>query len=182
MLVLVWAALLAAVGIPLMLAGVTRHVDPVVLNVIATIAIVVPVTLALAALEASRWHATVGKRALGIRVVRTDAGTDVDAWGHVASGHVASGRSSSAATAVDVSFGVALLRNSLKIALPWVIGHAAVIAIVDTSTGPTTPAWVWMLTAAAYLLPIVYIVSLFVRHGRTLYDLAAGTAVIRREP
>ncbi|MGN6127372.1 MAG: RDD family protein, partial [Humibacter sp.] len=60
--ILVWAGIVAAVGVPLYLAGVTRDVDDVTLNVIAAATIVVPVTLGLAALESSGWQATLGKR------------------------------------------------------------------------------------------------------------------------
>jgi uncharacterized RDD family membrane protein YckC len=166
--VLVWAAVVAAVGIPLYLAGVTIDVDAITLNVIASLTIVVPVTLALAWLESSGWHATLGKRALGIRVVGMRAGHR--------SGDPAQ---PDATTTARVSFGSALARNAFKIALPWMIGHAAVIAITDTNDGSSLSVWVWVLTVAAYVLPIVYVVSLFVRRGATPYDLVAGTAVVR---
>jgi len=151
MCILVWAAVIAAIGVPLYLAGVTRQVDDITLNVVAAVTIVVPVTLGLAALESSGWQATLGKRMLRLRVQLRDVARP--------------------------PFGVALLRNALKVALPWTIGHAAVIAIVSTSSSSATPPWVWVLTLAAYALPIVYIVALFVRTGRTPYDAAAGTQV-----
>ncbi|WP_188743161.1 hypothetical protein [Agromyces bauzanensis] len=37
-----------------------------------------------------------------------------------------------------------------------------------------------MLTAAAYVIPLVWIVSLFVAGGRTPYDRISGTMVVRR--
>ncbi|GAB3394039.1 hypothetical protein GCM10027568_23930 [Humibacter soli] len=151
--ILVWAGVVAAVGVPLYLAGVTRNVDDVTLNVIAAATIVVPVTLTLAALESSGWQATLGKRMLRLRVQARDVARP--------------------------SFWVALLRNALKVALPWTIGHAAVIAIYSASTSDAIPPWVWVITIAAYALPIVYIVALFVRRGRTPYDAASGTRVSR---
>jgi uncharacterized RDD family membrane protein YckC len=170
MCVLAWCAIVAAVGIPLYLAGVTRDIDEVALNVVAAITVVVPATLGLAALEAGRLHGTLGKRALGIRVIGVPARNTA---GGAGAGEFAAG----------APFGAAVLRNALKIALPWIIGHAAVIALVSTSTGGTTsgsaPAWVWVLTLAAYVLPIVYVVALFVRRGRTPYDAASRTAVVR---
>src|SRR6185437_8130045 len=104
-----------------------------------------------AALESSGWQATIGKRTLRLRVGTADG--------------------------ARTSFSAALLRNALKVALPWTIGHAAVIAIISTGASGTTPPWVWVLTIAAYGLPIVYICALFVRHGRTPYDAASGTRV-----
>ncbi|GAA4368761.1 hypothetical protein GCM10023152_06530 [Agromyces bauzanensis] len=38
----------------------------------------------------------------------------------------------------------------------------------------------WVLTAAAYVIPLVWIVSLFVAGGRTPYDRISGTMVVRR--
>jgi len=190
MLVLVWAAIVAAVGIPLYLTGVTGSVDPITLNVIASLIMVAPVTLALAWLESSRWHATLGKRALGIRVVGTSRGTnrEVDRAASAArrtsttgtNDDTSSGTEPTTATgiAARISFGTALLRNALKIALPWLIGHAAVIAITDSGAGSAPSVGVWVLTLAAYALPIVYVVSLFLRRGATPYDVAARTAVV----
>lgn len=93
-----------------------------------------------------------GKRLRGLRVV------DVDTGGRV-------------------SFGRALVRNVLKVGVPWLIGHAAVFAIVAASATTSVPPQVWVLTAAAYLLPLVYVGSLFVGSGRTHYDVAVRTAV-----
>ncbi len=187
MFVLVWAAIVAAVGIPLYLTGVTGSVDPITLNVIASLIMVAPVTLALAWLESSRWHATLGKRALGIRVVGTSRGTnrEVDRAASAArrtstNDDTSSGTepTTAAGIAARISFGTALLRNALKIALPWLIGHAAVIAITDSGAGSAPSVGVWVLTLAAYALPIVYVVSLFLRRGATPYDVAARTAVV----
>ena len=75
-----------------------------------------------------------------------------------------------------LSFGTALLRNTLKVAVPWTIGHAAAIALVGSTT--MSPGLV-ILTAAAYVLPLVYVVTLFAGKGRTPYDRAAGAGVVR---
>ena len=76
-----------------------------------------------------------------------------------------------------ISFPRALARNALKLALPWTIGHAAVIRIVSQgATGPVS--WTtWLLTAAAYLLPALYVASLLTGDGRTPYDRIAATQV-----
>lgn len=169
MCVLAWATIVAAVGIPLMLTGVTSRVGPLALNVIGAVLLIVPVVLVLAWLESSNWHATVGKRALHLRVVRMPAQDTADTGASL--GPVA--------TTTRVTFPRALLRNTLKFAPPWILGHVVAIALSDTS--PTSPpsAWLWVLTAAAYVLPIAYVASLFVRRGDTPYDAAARTTVVR---
>jgi uncharacterized RDD family membrane protein YckC len=152
--VLVWVAITAAVGVPLLLAGVTRGLDTVTLNLVAAAVMVVPVTFWLARLESGARGATPGKRLRKLTVVSATDGS-------------------------RVTFGRALLRNVLKIAVPWLIGHAAVFSIVRTSGSGAVPVGAWLLTGAAYALPIVYVASLFVGLGRTPYDRLSGTAVIR---
>jgi len=66
----------------------------------------------------------------------------------------------------------ALSRNALKVGAPWLIGHAGVFAVVVDPT-PTTSA----LLVVAYVLPIAYVISLFVGAGRTPYDRIAGVVV-----
>jgi hypothetical protein len=150
--ILGWAAVTAAIGVPLYLAGATRGIDAVTVNVVSAVVLVVPVTLALAWLESSRWQASVGKRLRRLRVTDARSGT-------------------------RVSFGRALLRNAVKLSLPWTIGHAAVIEIVGVGPAAQVPVGVWVLTAVAYLLPIWYVVSLFVGSGRPPYDRLARTRV-----
>ena len=148
---LVWIALLAAIGIPLYLSGVTGQWSAVTTNVVAVLLTAAPLTILLAFLEAGPRQATIGKRVLGLKVVGARDG----------------GR---------LSFAAALLRNVVKIAVPWTIGHAAAIALVGSSTiGPG----LLILTAAAYVLPIAYVVTLFVGAGRTPYDRAGGARVVR---
>jgi uncharacterized RDD family membrane protein YckC len=148
---LVWLALVAAIGIPLYVAGLTGQWSAVTTNVVSALVTAVPLTIFLAVLESGTRQASVGKRVLGLKVVAARDG----------------GR---------LSFASALLRNALKVAVPWTIGHAAAIALVGSTT--ISPGLV-TLTAAAYVLPLVYVVTLFVRDGRTPYDRAAGAGVIR---
>ncbi|MGN6326696.1 RDD family protein [Pseudolysinimonas sp.] len=145
--ILGWVAVTAAVGIPLYLSGAIRGVGPLALNVVGALVVVVPVVVGLAMLEHLR-GATAGKALLGL-VVRHE------------------GR--------RPTLSRALLRNAIKVAAPWLVGHAAVIAVI---TDPTPFAS--GLLVAAYVLPVVYVVSLFVRRGRTAYDAAAGTRVVGR--
>ncbi|MFD6139516.1 RDD family protein [Promicromonospora sp. NPDC060271] len=151
---LVWLALVAAVGIPLYLAGVTGQWSVVTANVVSALVTAVPLTIFLAVLESGARQASVGKRVMGLEVVAARDG----------------GR---------LSFASALLRNALKVAVPWTIGHAAAIALAGATT--MSPGLV-TLTAAAYVLPLVYVVTLFVREGRTPYDRAAGARVVRARP
>lgn len=152
---LAWVAVTAAVGVPLYVTGVTRLADPVALNVVAAAAVVIPVTVGLAWLESRSVEGTWGKRTRRLAVV------------------TAAGRS-------RISFARALVRNVSKVMIPWLIGHAAVFSIVEASATGGVPVSVWILTGLAYVLPIVYIVSLFIGSGRTPYDRLAGTVVIRR--
>ena len=155
LLVLGWVAVTAAVGVPLFLGGYGGGLSVVALNVIATLAVVVPVTVGMAVLESSAREASIGKRARRLIVVTVS-------------------------TSRRISRSRALVRNVLKIALPWMVGHAAVFEIVATSTAGAVPVSIWMVTACAYILPIVYVVSLFIGSGRTPYDRVSGTIVVVR--
>jgi uncharacterized RDD family membrane protein YckC len=151
--ILVWVAITAAVGVPLYLSGVTHSVGAVSLNLVAALLLIVPTTVVLTVLESSPREASVGKRTRHLRVVDAVTGT-------------------------RVSFRRSILRNTLKIGVPWTIGHAAVFSIVQASGSGPVPVSVWLLTVVAYVLPIMYVVSLFVGQGRTPYDLISGTVVI----
>lgn len=150
--ILVWVAVTAAVGVPLYLAGVIAPLGLVTLNVIGGVVIVVPVVTAAAWAESRFNPATPGKRLLMLSV-RGESGPP--------------------------RFGAALARNAVKIGLPWLIGHAAVFAIV-ASDSDHVPVGIWILTGAAYVLPLVWVVSLFVGDGRTPYDRMSGTRVVSR--
>lgn len=154
--ILAWVAVTAAVGVPLYLAGVTADLGVVALNVVSAVVVVLPVVVGLARAGASRRQASVGKRARRLRVVDARTGT-------------------------GVTFRQALARNALKVGLPWTIGHVAVIALVtDSADGTVAPA-VWVVTALAYVIPLIYVISLIVGDGRTPYDRVAGTRVVADE-
>lgn len=150
-----WVVVTAAVGVPLYFAGVIRTGSPLVLNVVAALVMVVPVTVIFAALESSTRGATVGKRARGLAVVDAETGE-------------------------PLTFRRSLLRNSLKLLLPWLLGHAVVYALLGAGTG-SPPWWLWFVTAASYLLPVLWVVALLVGSGRTPYD-AAARSVVRAVP
>jgi uncharacterized RDD family membrane protein YckC len=148
--ILGWVAVTAAIGIPLYLAGVTRGLDLVTLNVVATLILVIPVVVAAAVFESRRRGATPGKRVLHLEVRHGSR---------------------------SPGFARALSRNVLKIGAPWIIGHAAVFVLA--TAGDPTPPLGYVLLAAAYVLPIAYLASLFAGSGRTLYDRVAGIRVVR---
>jgi len=152
--ILAWVAITAAIGVPLYLSGVTHSVGAVASNLVAALVTVVPATVVLSLLESSSREASVGKRTRHLRVV-------------------------DAVTGSRVSFRRSILRNTLKIGVPWTIGHAAVFSIVQASGSGSVPVAVWLLTIVAYVFPIMYIVFLFVGRGRTPYDLISGTVVIQ---
>lgn len=155
--ILAWLAMTAAVGVPLYLGGATRPVGALASNLVAALVTVVPATVVLALLESSPREASLGKRTRHLRVA-------------------------DAVTGSRVSFRRSILRNTLKIGVPWTIGHAAVFAIFQASGSGSVPVSVWLLTVVAYVLPITYVVFLFVGQGRTPYDHISGTVVIQEVP
>jgi hypothetical protein len=155
--ILAWLAIAAAVGVSLYFSGAIRPVGPLASNLVAALVTVVPATVLLSFLESSPREASIGKRTRHLRVVV-------------------------AVTGSRVSFRRSILRNTLKIGVPWTIGHAAVFSIVQASGSGPVPVSVWLLTVVAYVLPIMYVASLFVGQGRTPYDLIAGTVVIQESP
>jgi uncharacterized RDD family membrane protein YckC len=151
--ILVWVAVVAAVGIPLYLLGIVGTMPLLWLNLVAAALLVVPVTIVLARLESSAKEGSLGKRARRLRVVNARTGT-------------------------RMSFQQAIARNALKIALPWTIGHVAVYGIVSSSGTGVVSVSVWILTAIAYVLPIVYVASLFLGNGKTPYDRLCKSIVV----
>lgn len=127
-------------------------------NLVGFLLLIVPVTLWLAWSEATPRGATPGKRWQKLRVV-------------------------DARTREPVSISRALLRNTLKVALPWELGHTVAFGFATTfaagGSGVIAP-WLTVVTIACYALMIIYVVSLFIASGRTPYDWLSGTAVISR--
>jgi len=149
-----WVAMLAVVGAALYFAKVVPALGVWAGNAVSFLVLVMPVTVALARFESGSREATIGKHARGLRVV------DVD------------GRS-------QVSFGRALLRNAVKVAVPWGLGHVVVYGLAGSASSGSVPVWLVVATAAAYVLPAVYVVTLFLGNGRTPYDRLSRTIVVR---
>ncbi|MBT2496011.1 RDD family protein [Microbacterium sp. ISL-59] len=120
--------------------------------------LVLPVGVYLFLGESSSRQATLGKRALGLRVVDARNG-DRPSRPRI------------------------LVRTIVKL-LPWEIAHFAVwhtIAIVAEG-GSEFPAWLMIVLVAADVLPLVYVAFvLFQKDRRGPHDLIAGTRVVRGE-
>jgi uncharacterized RDD family membrane protein YckC len=145
-----WVTVLAAVGATLYATGVVRELSVAAGNVVSFLVLVAPVTLALAWFESGPRQATVGKRIRRLRVV--DAGTQS-----------------------TIPFRRALLRNVVKLTVPWELGHVAVYGLVAATGGP--PGWLMVVAVAANVVPAVYVATLFVAGGRTPADWLARTVV-----
>lgn len=149
--ILIWVAATAAVGVPLYLNGIITPTGMVMANLVGAFVIVIPVVIAAAYCESREVAATPGKKVLGLHVL---------------------------ARSKSPRFRVAMVRNLLKLGVPWLLGHTVVFAIVTSSSGAHgVPTGVWILTAAAYILPIIYVISLFIADGRVPYDRITGTDV-----
>ncbi|MHB1171809.1 MAG: RDD family protein [Lacisediminihabitans sp.] len=155
--ILGWILITAAVGVPLTLSGVIGVIgansgDLLELNIVGLVVMILPVTLVFAWMESRPSGQTLGKRIRRIHVDTMRAGN-------------------------PLTYRRSLVRNAGKFAVPWTIGHAAVICIFEASAAGHVPVWVIVLTAVAYVIPIMYVASLFIGSGRTPYDRVAGTRV-----
>ena len=74
----------------------------------------------------------------------------------------------------------ALARNALKVALPRELGHTATFLLTQRDGGPIKVALGTTSAILAYGIAIAYVVSLFIRSGRTPYDHATATYVDQR--
>jgi len=145
---LAWAAVVTLVLGAVALAGVPIRLGPFGYNLFSMLLVVLPVTVALTLLEAGRYEATPGKHLVGLRVRRDPSGERVG-WGR------------------------SLVRNLLKLGLPWALGQFAVLAVI---TSPAPDAALGALIAL--VVPAVYVASLFLDGGHTVYDWLTGTTVI----
>jgi uncharacterized RDD family membrane protein YckC len=148
---LVAPALLLPVGVLLVHRGVDLTQPE--LNVVGFLLVVLPATAWAAWCEAGSRQATPGKRLLGLVVTRATS-----------SSRIGPGRS--------------LLRNVTKIALPWQLGHTAVIGLAASDETHPAP-WLLVVTALAYALPLLSLSLVLVRPHRAIHDRVAGTQVHR---
>jgi uncharacterized RDD family membrane protein YckC len=152
-----WLILSAYAGalVPLGLLLVARSVtlSGWAWNAVAFAVLVAPATVWLAGWEGGRRGATPGKRLLRLRVRPLRDGA--------------------------VGWRPALVRNALKVALPWELGHTAAFLLADPRAGAAAVAAGMICASVACALAAGYVVSLFVGTGRTPYDRAAATRVHR---
>jgi uncharacterized RDD family membrane protein YckC len=150
-LMLAWALVVGAVALTLFNGGVLRGLGPLGLNLVGVAAVVLPATIGLTVLEGGRYEATPGKLTFNLRVRRDPTGERLT-WGR------------------------SLVRNLLKLGLPWMLLHLAVISAVVAGG---VAAWVGALLSVA--VPVAHLLSLVRGDGRTIYDHLAGTMVISTE-
>lgn len=151
-LMLAWALVVGAVVLAVFRGAGPGAVGLLGLNLAGVAVVVLPATIGLTMLEAGRYEATPGKLKYGLRVRRDPTGE-------------------------RISWGRSFLRNLLKLGLPWVLVHLAVVSAAVTGG---TAAWIGAVLSIA--VPVAYVVSLLVGDGRTIYDHLAGTMVIGTEP
>ncbi|MGN6359584.1 MAG: RDD family protein, partial [Thermomicrobiales bacterium] len=121
------------------------------LHALGFVSLTLPVMLYFAAQEAAPAGATLGKRALGLRVVT--------------------------ALGDRVSFGRALLRAGVKF-LPWEIAHTALWHTPVWPANARPAARHWAGYGLALTLAGWYVGALFTGSRRPLYDRLAGTQVV----
>ena len=73
-----------------------------------------------------------------------------------------------------------LLRNLIKIALPWQLGHT--VALGFANAGNDVPVWLWMLTGITYGWALANLLLLVLPSGKPVHDRLAGTVVVRATP
>ena len=157
---LVIAAYIALLTAASFISGASQRLDsalpgsPATGQLVAFVALTLPVMLYFAVSEASPWQGTLGKWALGIRVVA----------------HGAGGR---------LSFRRTLLRAALKFA-PWELAHTVLWRVEGWPLDAPQPTTVhWLGFALSLLWAGWYLLSLFVGSQHTLYDRAAASVVVR---
>jgi uncharacterized RDD family membrane protein YckC len=148
-----WIGVVAAAGAVLWSSGFTRTFDVGAANIVGFVTLIVPITITASGFEGSTRHATPGKRLLRLRVER---------WSGGGAGFVRS-----------------LLRNGVKYAIPWELGHTAVFALYGSTAEPS-PSTVVVLVLA-YGIPLLSLLLLLV-NGASLHDRIAGTTVVTEEP
>lgn len=148
-----WIGVVAAAGAVLWSSGFTRSFDVSAANIVGFISLIVPITIAASAFEGSARHATPGKRLLRLRV---------DRWSGGGAGFMRS-----------------VLRNGIKYAIPWELGHTAVFALYGSRVAPS-PTTVVVLVLA-YGIPLLSL-ALMLTTGASLHDRIAGTRVVTDDP
>ncbi len=145
-----YAAVLVPLG--LLLSGHVGRLSPIAGNAVGLVVLVVPMVIWLAAWERRPGGASPGKRMLRLRV---------EAQGAAALGWRRS-----------------LVRNALKVGLPWELGHTMAFAFADPHATRSSILVGSACGVVSGALAVWYVVSLFVGFGRTPYDRASASRVI----
>jgi uncharacterized RDD family membrane protein YckC len=157
-LILAYLVVLAIAGTALTLgrAGArwsTMTTSPGRMDLIAFTLSVLPVVLYFAFLEGGERGATLGKRRMRLRVVRSGGGR--------------------------LGTGRALVRSAVKF-LPWQLAHTCLVRIPGWPLEPQEPSVEVMvgMTAVWVLVGLYVVTSLVRRDSRAPYDLIAGSQVV----
>jgi uncharacterized RDD family membrane protein YckC len=124
-------------------------------HAVAAATLTLPAVLYTALSEASRRQATVGKRALGLRVVSDGGGR-------------------------RLPIGRAVLRSLLKFA-PWEVAHTALWHTPGWPVRPDPQLVTWIGSIGSLALAGWYLLSFFVGSRRTPYDRVTGARVVRAD-
>ncbi|MEE4244201.1 MAG: RDD family protein [Kangiellaceae bacterium] len=109
-----------------------------------------PVVLYFSICEASAWRASIGKKVLSLRLIGSPE--------------------------KPVAFSRVLLRNLIKFA-PWELGHS--VAQQAIFAGSSTAAWLSVPMVLSLLVPVWWVVSIYLR-GVAPYDQVVGISVVSR--
>lgn len=71
----------------------------------------------------------------------------------------------------------ALVRNAIKVALPWELGHTTAFLLADPHAGAASSLVGLVCAFVACGLAAVYVAALFIGTGRPPYDRVAATVV-----
>ena len=145
-----WGGLVFAI-VMLVNAGVPPRPESALnAQVIGLVTMTLPFTLYFTLCESSRWRASIGKRVVGLGVLRRSG--------------------------EQLSFGRALLRNAIKF-IPWECGHTLAHQATFAGDGGS-PGWVWGPAVIAAIGPLWWVVALIVT-GDTPYDRWADARITR---
>jgi uncharacterized RDD family membrane protein YckC len=146
---LIIPALLIPVGLLLTRRGVTLS-SPAV-NAIGFVLVIAPATAWAAWWEVRPRGCTPGKRLLRLQVIDQR-------------------------TRALPSPKQAVVRNLIKIALPWELGHTVALGYAYTE-GSVVPSWSWTLTAVTYGWLLLTLILLIISSHRPVHDRLARTVV-----
>jgi len=139
--------------------------SPEVAQCVTMVFLSIPAALYLGLCESSRRQATIGKRLLGLRVESLEGGR--------------------------IKRSQALARAGLKLFLPWEIAHYNLyqmaepmlvepqMELAELMEQIEPSGWELVFMNLPMVLILMYVVSLFRRQGRTVYDQLTRTRVVR---